>query len=203
MSVLVKMIDISPIDKKMKNNRYTKSTPALEVCDDNQIEGLREVFNELDQTKTGMINTQDLRSVLNKNGYDVDKEEVEAIIANLDSTGNGKINYTEFLIATMEVKRYMSPEMMQALFRYFDTDHSGLITPQDLRMAFGKTGKRIREMEIQNLMKMYAGNKEDSRNMSRQTSQGITFDKFKKVLMEEHDEDDLVILIDYFNFCLG
>ena len=31
----------------------------------------------------------------------------------------------------------------------------------------------------------------------------ITFDKFKKVLMEEHDEDDLVILIDYFNFCLG
>jgi Ca2+-binding EF-hand superfamily protein len=47
----------------------------------------------------------------------------------IDYAGNGKINYSEFLIATIEVSRVVNQEKLMALFRYFDTDNSGVITP--------------------------------------------------------------------------
>lgn len=45
---------------------------------------------------------------------------------------------------------------MMALFKYFDVDHSGVITSDDLKQAFGKTGKIIASPEIVNIMHMYA-----------------------------------------------
>ena len=56
------------------------------------------------------------------------QDEIEKIIHNLDANGDGRINYTEFLIATLEVKKYLSDDMIKALFTYFDTDHNGAIT---------------------------------------------------------------------------
>jgi hypothetical protein len=38
------------------------------------------------------------------------------------------LRYTDFLIATLEVKPYLTEQMMRALFRYFDCDNSGRIT---------------------------------------------------------------------------
>lgn len=75
-----------------------------------------------------MINQSNLKEVFTKNGFELTEDEIGRIIANLDSNGNKRINYTEFLIATMEVKQYLSKEMLLTLFRYFDTDHSGVIS---------------------------------------------------------------------------
>ena len=53
------------------------------------------------------------------------------------------MRYTDFLIATLEVKPYLTEQMMRALFRYFDCDNSGRITEGDMRQAFAKTGKTL------------------------------------------------------------
>lgn len=127
-----------------------------------QMVGLREAFSELDGNNTGMINTVNLREGFLRQGFDVTEDEVERIIANLDFTGNGRINYTEFMIATIEVKRYLGQDLMMALFKYFDVDHSGVITAKDLREAFGKTGKVLKSREIANLMQMYGTQDEQS-----------------------------------------
>lgn len=47
---------------------------------------------------------------------------------NVDYAGNGKINYSEFLSATIEVQRVLTEERVWAIFKYFDTDDSGEIT---------------------------------------------------------------------------
>jgi len=62
--------------------------------------------------------------------------------------------------------------MIQALFRYFDTDHSGVISSQDLRSAFRKTGKLLASTEVKNIMRLYAPTE----------GQGITLEKFKRAL---------------------
>lgn len=67
---------------------------------------------------------------------------------NVDYAGNGKINYTEFLVATIEVRDVLSEDKLYALFKYFDTDSSGFITPQNLKEAFAKTGKDLSSKEI-------------------------------------------------------
>lgn len=51
---------------------------------------------------------------------------------NLDYAGNGKINYSEFLVATIEIKKVLTFDRLWALFQYFDTDNSGYITPANL-----------------------------------------------------------------------
>lgn len=50
-------------------------------------------------------------------------------MANCDYAGNGKINYSEFLAATVEIKKVLTYDRLWALFKYFDTDCSGYITP--------------------------------------------------------------------------
>ena len=55
--------------------------------------------------------------------------EIKQIIANVDYAGNGKINYSEFLAATIELKSVLTYDKLWALFKYFDTDDSGIITP--------------------------------------------------------------------------
>ena len=48
---------------------------------------------------------------------------------NIDYAGNGKINYSEFLAATIHIQEVLTYEKAWALFKYFDTDDSGTITP--------------------------------------------------------------------------
>lgn len=46
----------------------------------------------------------------------------------LDEGGDKKINYSEFLAATISVKKILTEEKLMAIFKQFDTDGSGKIT---------------------------------------------------------------------------
>jgi calcium-dependent protein kinase len=39
-------------------------------------------------------------------------EKIEQIINEVDYQGNGKINYTEFLVATLDVKQFLDDRML-------------------------------------------------------------------------------------------
>ncbi len=62
--------------------------------------------------------------------------KVKTIMENVDYQGNGKINYTEFLAATVPVELVLTDEKLLALFKHFDTDNSDFITPDNIREAF-------------------------------------------------------------------
>ena len=65
---------------------------------------------------------------------------------NVDYGGNGKINYSEFLAATVSVRSVLTGEKLQALFKHFDTDNSDFITPDNVREAFHQNGRRLSEI---------------------------------------------------------
>jgi len=54
----------------------------------------------------------------------------------MDYAGNGKINYSEFLAATLDVKTFLNDTRLRAIFQQFDTDNSGFITEENLYYAF-------------------------------------------------------------------
>jgi Ca2+-binding EF-hand superfamily protein len=45
-------------------------------------------------------------------GIDVAAEEIHNIIQSADIMGNGKINYSEFIIATMDLKQVVTREKL-------------------------------------------------------------------------------------------
>ena len=55
-------------------------------------------------------------------------QEIDEIIHNLDYAKNHKINYTEFIAATINVHTYLTEEKLDALFNTFDVDGTGKIT---------------------------------------------------------------------------
>lgn len=60
--------------------------------------------------------------------FDIDMKEIDSIVNNLDYAQNNKINYSEFIAATISVKGFLTESKLKALFETFDVDKSGSIT---------------------------------------------------------------------------
>lgn len=94
----------------------------------------------IDQDRTGMINADELKIAIKQSDMSIPDQTVEDIIAEVDYFGNGKINYTEFLVATLDVKSFLDDNKLQAVFNQFDTDGSGVITKDNIIAAMEKIG---------------------------------------------------------------
>lgn len=79
-------------------------------------------------------------------------EQINAIVKELDYQGNGKINYTEFLSATLDIQTIITDARMRSLFNVFDTDASGFITQENIKYAFQKLGQEVPDDVIRSLI---------------------------------------------------
>ena len=78
--------------------------------------------------------------------------DVKNLIKEVDYNGNGKINYSEFLSATINIQTFLSDTRLMAIFQQFDTDNSGRITVDNIHYAFEKLGQEIPKDEIQQMV---------------------------------------------------
>lgn len=105
-------------------------------------------FHKIDKDNTGFINANELEEAVRESGQTWQAEEIKQTIAKVDYYGNGKINYSEFLAATVSAKHFLTEEKLQALFKHFDTDNSGVISMDNIREAMSKAGKNISKEEL-------------------------------------------------------
>ena len=78
--------------------------------------------------------------------------EIENIIKEVDYYGNKKINYSEFLSATIDLETFLTENRFNALFSQFDTDGSGVVTSDNIITAMGKIGHKITQQELNEVM---------------------------------------------------
>lgn len=59
----------------------------------------------------------------------------------VDTDNSGYIDYSEFVIASMNEKNLLTNEKLQAAFKMFDKDGSGTISSAEIKevLGFGKT----------------------------------------------------------------
>lgn len=100
-----------------------------------EVQELHDLFTAIDEEGTGFISFDQLRQALDVAGFEMAKEEVDALLEGLDVTGNGKISYTEFLAGCMESQKLVSDMKIKEAFGFFDRDGSGCITLDELREA--------------------------------------------------------------------
>jgi len=72
------------------------------------------------------------------------EEEVDRIMKVADSDGSGEIDYSEFVVATMDKRKLLSNEKLEAAFNLFDKDGSGTISANEVKEVLG-VGKNIDE----------------------------------------------------------
>jgi calcium-dependent protein kinase len=65
-------------------------------------------------------------------GQNVASDEIQAMIKTCDIQGNGQINYTEFLAATVKSKIEITEEHLWSVFKKFDEDETQTISEANL-----------------------------------------------------------------------
>ena len=96
-----------------------------------------------------MINASELASAFERNAAasNMSPDRIKSIMKNVDYQGNGKINYSEFLAATVSLQKVLTEEKLYALFKHFDTDNSDYITPENIREAFMQGGRELSDQQ--------------------------------------------------------
>ena len=61
----------------------------------------------------------------------------------IDADGSGTIEYSEFLMATMNESALVSQEKLRAAFKMFDKDGSGTISKDEIKEALGGLDEKI------------------------------------------------------------
>ena len=75
---------------------------------EDQLSELREQFKAIDQDGTGLILASELKDILKEKDPNHTSDEIDKIIMEVDYYGNGKINYSEFLAATLDMKKFLT-----------------------------------------------------------------------------------------------
>ena len=93
------------------------------------------------------------------------EEEIQSIVKELDFAENKKINYSEFIAATINTQEFLTDQKLSAIFRTFDIDNTGEITSQNLKDAFSKFGRECSDEEIEQIMKEHDKNGQKTINL--------------------------------------
>jgi calcium-dependent protein kinase len=70
------------------------------------------------------------------------EEEVDRILRLADSDGSGEIDYSEWIVATMDKRKLITEEKLQQAFSMFDRDGGGSISSNEVKEVLG-VGKNI------------------------------------------------------------
>lgn len=136
----------------------TKSTLQKEILffiakitNESEITRLREMFNQLDTSNSGTLTITEIRKAFLKLGHQLNEEEMTHLWKGLDFHQDGKINYTEFLAATLNSLNFSKEEEIWSAFKYFEEAESGkegVISVESLLKAIRSFNITVNEEDI-------------------------------------------------------
>lgn len=129
--------------KKYKGVSHLKRAAMnilVKMATEDEVAELTKVFKRIDTDNSGYISVKELMDVINKQHMNMTEADASKMIKESDYAGSGQINYSEFIAATIDVKKFLNDSKLRSVFSLFDTDHSGQITVANLHAAFQKLG---------------------------------------------------------------
>jgi len=99
-----------------------------------------------------MIKASELYDCLVSKRMNMSDTEIREMISQMDYHNNKKINYSEFLAATIDVQSFLNESRLKAVFNQFDTDASGKLTEENIYLAMQKLGKEIERSAVHEMI---------------------------------------------------
>ena len=129
--------------KKYKGVSHLKRAAMnilVKMATEDEVAELTKAFKRIDTDNSGYISVKELMDVINRQHMNMTEADASKMIKESDYSGSGQINYSEFIAATIDVKKFLNDSKLRSVFGLFDTDHSGKITVVNLHSAFQKLG---------------------------------------------------------------
>jgi len=102
-----------------------------------EIGRLKDVFQSMDQDHTGVVSISELSEAMQKGGFTMLDGEVKSLLGGLDVNANNRVDYSEFLAATLRRNQFLREERLHRAFDHFDVDGDGKITYENLVDVMG------------------------------------------------------------------
>ena len=143
---------------------------------DSEISNLKNIFTAIDKNGDGSLTVAEIMDGIEKSGMRVEQLpfDLKEVIASIDSNASGVIDYTEFIAATLEKKKYMREDRLWSAFKVFDIDGNGTISKAELHKILNGGG---------------ITNSEQSKNLDKLIEEcdidgdgEISFDEFVKMM---------------------
>ncbi|XP_048440967.1 probable calcium-binding protein CML25 [Pyrus x bretschneideri] len=139
-----------------------------------QIAELDQVFKKFDVNGDGKISSSELGAIMSSLGQPSSDEELNSMISEVDSDGDGFINFKEFVeLNTKGVDSAEALENLKDAFSVYDIDGNGSISAEELYEVLRSLGD---ECSIDECRKMIGGVDSDGDGM-------ISFEEFKVMMM--------------------
>ena len=139
-----------------------------------EMEQLQKAFSSLDKDSDGKLSKEELLIGFTEiMGAAAAEEEVQRIMRLVDIDKNGSIDYSEFVMATLNKKNLLSDERLEAAFKIFDKDNNGYIDIEEIRNVLGK-GKNLDDRVWEELINEVDINGDGE----------VSYKEFKKMMMQ-------------------
>ncbi len=119
--------------------------PELPVPSPDKMQEISEGFVLFDQDRDGSITAEELGKVMFSFGDKPNEEEVRAMIRANDTSGDGAIDFPEFVRMMYQAP---SQQEVRAAFVTFDRDNDEFIDQKELLLAMSNIGEELNDEEI-------------------------------------------------------
>jgi len=98
---------------------------------------LGEVFKKLDTDNDGKLSKKEVEEGWNKAfNQHMSVQEIQEIFDHIDVDKSGVIDYSEFIMATLDRKKLLCENNLRKVFKIIDKDGSGTIDSAELKAIF-------------------------------------------------------------------
>lgn len=125
-----------------------------EKLTEDQISEFKEAFALFDKDGDGTISNNELGTVMRTLGQNPTEAELQDMLNEVDSDGNGSIDFPEFLnMMSRKMKDTDSEEELKEAFKVFDKDGNGYISASELRHVMSNLGEKLTEEEVDEMIR--------------------------------------------------
>ena len=96
------------------------------------------MFLQVDTSNDGFLSLDEIKQGMGKvlGSVQADSPDWIELVEQLDTNGDGKIDYSEFITAAVNRSRLLNAQNLEIAFKMFDQDGNGKISRDELRNVF-------------------------------------------------------------------
>ena len=116
-----------------------------------QLNQLMDIFARFDMDSDGSLTILELAALLRSIGLKPSDDQIHVLLANMDSNGNGVVEFDELANATlldMNEEILVNQDKLTEVFHLFDRDGNGYITAAELAGCMAKMGQPLTYREL-------------------------------------------------------
>lgn len=156
------------------------------VVSKDKIPAMRRMFSIIDRDGSGRISRDELKDMLQSQGYYPSETELEEMMGELDSDDNGEIDFEEFVsyCARRKMSRTFSQENreIKEAFKFFDKNGDGYITATEIRQVMSELGQEISEEQAEQMLA----------EVDKEGSGRMTYQRFNSMMLSDETDGGLV-----------